>query len=138
MTNKLTITKEFKFNSSHRLHDSNLNTEQNQRLFGKCNNSPSHGHTYKLFVTISGPIKNGMIINFTDLKKLVKETILDEYDYHFLNNCITLKGKITTCEVMVDIIFDILGVALKMYDEDIILEEIKLYETETSFATYKR
>lgn len=134
---KITITKEFSFDSSHRLHDPEISDERNRLLFGKCNNLPSHGHTYKLFVTISGPIKHGMMINFSELKKIVNEHIIEEYDHYFLNNCLSLKGKITTCEVMVDIIFEKLQNLLSKDHQDLTLEEIKLYETPTSYATIK-
>jgi 6-pyruvoyl-tetrahydropterin synthase len=41
----------------------------NKKIFGKCNNLPSHGHSYKLLVSISGDERYGMIINFNDLKE---------------------------------------------------------------------
>jgi 6-pyruvoyltetrahydropterin/6-carboxytetrahydropterin synthase len=128
-----TITKEFKFDSSHRLIDANLSVEENMNVFGKCYNAPSHGHTYKLFVTISGRETNGMIINFTDLKRIVNEKVIDIFDHHFINDVECMKDLITTCEVMVDIIWNLLETELK--SQGVLLEEIKLYETETSFAT---
>ena len=56
-----TITKIFSFDSSHRLDNPDLSEEENKKVFGKCNNLPSHGHSYKLFVTVSGEEENGMI-----------------------------------------------------------------------------
>ena len=63
------ITKIFTFDSSHMLdgHD------------GKCQNL--HGHTYKLEITVSAPIiqggaKDGMVMDFTDLKAIVKSGAL--------------------------------------------------------------
>ena len=62
------ITKIFTFDSSHMLdgHD------------GKCQNL--HGHTYKLKITVSdgiikGGAKDGMVMDFTDLKAIVKQHI---------------------------------------------------------------
>ncbi len=47
---------------------------------GKCYNL--HGHTYKLQVTIEGePDKNGFVMDFGDLKKIVKETVLEKLDH---------------------------------------------------------
>lgn len=64
------ITKIFTFDSSHMLdgHD------------GKCQNL--HGHTYKLEITVSddpvrGGPKDGMVMDFTDLKAIVKQHITD-------------------------------------------------------------
>jgi len=64
------ITKRFNFEAGHALHG----------YEGKCKNI--HGHSYKLDVTVQGiPIKDrsnpkyGMVIDFADLKKIVKEEI---------------------------------------------------------------
>ena len=71
------ITKIFTFDSSHMLdgHD------------GKCQNL--HGHTYKLEITVSddpirGGAKDGMVMDFTDLKAAVKKHITDPFDHAFI------------------------------------------------------
>jgi 6-pyruvoyltetrahydropterin/6-carboxytetrahydropterin synthase len=53
---------------------------------GPCRNI--HGHTYHLHVTILGPVvqdekspKNGMVIDFSDLKQMIKEKIIDQFDH---------------------------------------------------------
>ena len=75
------ITKEFKFEAGHALfgHD------------GLCKNI--HGHSYKLSVTLFGRpisdpnhIKYGMVMDFGDLKKIVKETIVDPFDHATILN----------------------------------------------------
>jgi 6-pyruvoyltetrahydropterin/6-carboxytetrahydropterin synthase len=43
-----------------------------------------HGHTYKVEVTVEGPVRNGMVIDFDDLKKALRE-ILKAYDHTDLN-----------------------------------------------------
>ena len=70
------ITKEFKFEMAHAL----------KGYDGPCRNI--HGHSYELKVTVSGnPIvdernpKLGMIMDFGDLKKFVRETIIDVFDH---------------------------------------------------------
>ena len=66
------IAKEFRWEMGHRLpfHE------------GLCKNI--HGHSYKMVVEISGNIdKNGMIIDFFDLGKIVKP-IIEKYDHAFL------------------------------------------------------
>lgn len=74
--NKVRITKEFTFETGHALYGYD----------GKCRNV--HGHSYKLAVTVIGTpindpnnVKHGMVIDFTDLKKIVKEEIVDPYDH---------------------------------------------------------
>ena len=71
------ITKIFTFDSSHMLdgHD------------GKCQNL--HGHTYKLEITVSDGIirggpKDGMVMDFADLKAIVKQHITDPFDHAFI------------------------------------------------------
>ena len=73
------ITKIFTFDSSHMLdgHD------------GKCQNL--HGHTYKLEITVSddpvrGGPKDGMVMDFTDLKAAVEKHITDPFDHAFIYN----------------------------------------------------
>ena len=75
------ITKEFKFEMAHAL----------KGYDGLCRNI--HGHSYELLVTISGyPIsdsnspKLGMVMDFGDLKQIVRSTIVDVYDHALVLN----------------------------------------------------
>lgn len=70
------ITKSFSFETGHALYGYD----------GLCKNV--HGHSYKLFVTVIGQpiddtnhVKYGMVIDFKDLKKIVKEEIVDVFDH---------------------------------------------------------
>tara|TARA_B110000003_G_scaffold225350_1_gene226125 strand:+ start:1833 stop:2282 length:450 start_codon:yes stop_codon:yes gene_type:complete len=70
------ITKQFSFETGHALYGYD----------GKCKNI--HGHSYQLFVTVIGkPISNsehikfGMVIDFSDLKKIIKEEIVNVFDH---------------------------------------------------------
>ena len=76
---KIRITKEFHFEMSHCLNNYN----------GACKNI--HGHSYKLFITLRGePSKDntsssfGMVMDFRELKSIVKENILDVFDHCFV------------------------------------------------------
>lgn len=73
---KIRITKEFHFETGHALYGYD----------GKCKNV--HGHSYKLSVTVIGEpindlahVKNGMVIDFGDLKKIVASEIVDKFDH---------------------------------------------------------
>jgi 6-pyruvoyltetrahydropterin/6-carboxytetrahydropterin synthase len=75
------ISKEFNFDMAHAL----LGYD------GLCKNI--HGHSYTLIVTVKGePIhddtspKNGMLIDFGDLKRLIKGQIISEYDHALVLN----------------------------------------------------
>jgi len=126
------ITKEFSFDSAHRLHNNNLTAEENKKLFGKCNNEPCHGHTYKLFVSVKHDINkdSGMVINFVDLKKVVTEKVIDKLDHAFINDVAPYNQNVTTCENMLVYMWDILKKEIPT------LYKLVLYETPTSFATY--
>lgn len=75
------ITKEFKFEMAHAL----------KGYDGLCRNI--HGHSYELLVTVSGiPIQDknstrlGMVLDFGDLKKIVRGCIVDEFDHALVLN----------------------------------------------------
>ena len=143
--NKIRITKKFDFETGHALHGYD----------GKCRNV--HGHSYKLFVTVIGTpisdvnhVKNGMVIDFTDLKTIVKSEIEDVFDHATVFNKNTPHVELAkelldrghnvilvdyqpTSEMM------ILDFAVKIKDrlpENIKLHSLKLQETESSFAEW--
>jgi len=135
----LTVTKEFEWDCAHQLHDELLSKEDNKAIFGDCNNI--HGHTYKMYVTVSNAnmdLKNGMIINFKLLKSIVDEFIVDRFDHTLLNNdpLYDDKNRVTTCEHMVYDIWNILKPELLKFGCK--LEKIKLYETPGSYAELVR
>ena len=78
---QIRITKIFRFEMAHALWN----------YQGKCKNI--HGHSYVLFVTLSGnPInekghpEDGMLMDFGKLKKLIKHSVIDEFDHAFVVN----------------------------------------------------
>ena len=84
--NTIRITKEFKFEMAHALLDHD----------GPCKNI--HGHSYLLSITLKGnPIedtsnpKEGMVVDFSDLKKLVNEEIVNPFDHALMLNKRTSK-----------------------------------------------
>ena len=78
---KIRITKQFSFETGHALHGYD----------GKCKNI--HGHSYRLDVTVIGkPVadesnpKCGMVIDFSDLKKIATDEIVDVFDHEHGEN----------------------------------------------------
>jgi len=145
MMSKIRITKQFTFETGHALYGYD----------GKCKNV--HGHSYKLSVTVigspitdSGNVKFGMVIDFGDLKKIVKEEIVDIFDHATVFNKNTphvelaheleqrghhviLVGYQPTSENMV------IDFAKKIKDrlpQNIALHSLRLQETDTSFAEW--
>lgn len=72
------VTRRYRFSASHRLHSAQLSEEENQSLYGKCNNPYGHGHDYVLDVSVSGPVnsRTGLIVPIEDLDRLVASEIL--------------------------------------------------------------
>jgi len=73
---KIRVTKSFGFETGHALYGYD----------GLCKNV--HGHSYKLYVTVVGRpiddqnhVKNGMVIDFKDLKTIVKSEVVDVFDH---------------------------------------------------------
>lgn len=143
--NKIRITKQFSFETGHALYGYD----------GKCKNV--HGHSYKLSVTVIGkPItdtnntKFGMVIDFGDLKKIVKDEIVDVFDHATVFNKNTphlelaneLKNRghhvilvdyQPTSEMMV---IDFARKIKRYLPENIQLHSLRLQETATSFAEW--
>ncbi len=81
------LTRRYRFSASHRLHSPRLSEEENQRVFGKCNNPGGHGHNYVLEVTVSGEpdLKTGMVVDLAQLDRFVGEEVLERFDHAYLN-----------------------------------------------------
>ena len=142
---KIRITKHFDFESAHALYGYD----------GKCKNI--HGHSYHLYVTVIGmPVedpespKNGMVMDFGDLKRIVKKEIVDIFDHSVVFNAnsphkelantikdnahrIILVPYQPTSENM---LFDF-AERIKVYlPSNVSLHSLKLYETANSYAEW--
>ncbi len=142
---KIRLTKIFHFETGHALAGYD----------GKCRNV--HGHSYRLEVTVIGSpiddashVKYGMVIDFGDLKKIVKEHVVDVYDHALLLNRngayreigeylenkghkILLVNFQPTGEMM---LLDIAERIKPHLPENVKLYRLKLYETGTSYAEW--
>jgi 6-pyruvoyltetrahydropterin/6-carboxytetrahydropterin synthase len=105
----VTLTRIYEFAASHRLDIPALGESENLRLFGKCNNVNGHGHNYVLEVTVSGDVDpvSGMMVDLDELDAVCEREVVDRYDHKNLDLDIPeFKGKNTTSEVVVQMIFD--------------------------------
>ena len=141
---RIRVTKSFTFDMAHALYGYD----------GLCKNI--HGHTYKLYITLLGKVlndygnpKDGMVMDFSDLKKLVQEQILSIYDHALVLNGDSPHAELKdlkenfekivflenqpTCE---NLVLDIVYKLKKKLPENVILHAIKLKETPTSFAEW--
>lgn len=142
---KIRITKQFSFETGHALYGYD----------GKCKNV--HGHSYKLSVTVIGTpildntnVKFGMVIDFTDLKTIVKEEIVDNFDHATVFNKNTphveLAQELSSRGhhvILVDyqptsenMVIDFAKKIQNRLPQDIHLHSLKLQETESSFAEW--
>jgi len=111
------VTKEFTFDAAHKL----------TKYHGKC--EKLHGHTYKLQVTVEGqPDDEGMVMDFVELKTLVTKKVLDKLDHSYLNDLL----ENPSAENIAVWIWEQLKNDVKGN-----LYEVKLWETPTSFVTYR-
>ena len=139
------ITKIFTFETAHVLYNYD----------GKCKNM--HGHSYKLFVTVKGTpindinnVKNGMVVDFGDIKKIVKEEIVDVWDHAVLLNALTPHKELgedlaqkghkviecnyqPTCENM---LYEIAEKIKNKLPSQVQLAYLKLHETENSYGEW--
>jgi len=84
----ISLGRRYHFAASHRLHTTKLSEEENNRVFGKCNNPYGHGHNYTLEVRFSGPVDHatGMIANIADLDAFVNERVIEPFDHRSLQD----------------------------------------------------
>jgi 6-pyruvoyltetrahydropterin/6-carboxytetrahydropterin synthase len=80
------VNRRAQFSASHRYWLPELDPEENQRLFGACTRFPGHGHNYVLYVSLAGELDEyGMVQNLSNVKKIIKEEIVSQLDYSYLN-----------------------------------------------------
>jgi 6-pyruvoyltetrahydropterin/6-carboxytetrahydropterin synthase len=141
---KIRVTKEFAFETAHALWNYD----------GPCRNV--HGHSYKLFVTLQGePLndpghpKNGMVIDFGDLKKLVNKEIVKVFDHSVVISKDFEREKLEALEKMFgnvlevdyqptceNLVTDIAGRIKAKLPPATYLHSLRLYETATSYAEW--
>ncbi len=140
------ITTRLEFDAGHRIpsHKS------------QCRNL--HGHRYTLEITLSGDIitqnnvsETGMVMDFSDVKRIARESVVDLWDHAFLvyfddkvvldflnslpNHKTVIFPTVPTAENMAAEAFKILRDQYKdTYGNHLKLERVRLYETPNSWA----
>lgn len=129
------LTKRAEFSASHYYHNPEFSEEENRRVFGKCSNPHGHGHNYTLEVTVAGEVDSstGMVLNITDLKKLLEAEVLEAFDHKFLNEeAPAFRSTIPTTENMAIEIWRRLAPKLTFGR----LHRVRLYETVDLYVDY--
>ena len=137
ITEQVHLTRRYRFSASHRLHNPLLLPEQNQEIYGKCNNPHGHGHNYFLEVTVSGPVdpRTGIIVDLAELDSLVQSQVLDRFDETSLNELANFESQVPTTENVANEILRILNhhwPELRSTRHSR-LEKIRLEETASNF-----
>jgi len=117
----LCVVKEFTFDAAHNL----------VQYHGKC--EKLHGHTYKLQIVVCGEKdEEGMVIDFVELKEIVKREVLSYLDHAYINEIIPQPS----AENIAEWIWERLEKYLttKRYK----LTEVRLWETPTSWVIYRK
>ena len=132
------ITRREEFSASHRLHDPELSDEENRELYGICNNPNGHGHNYEFEVTVRGEVpRSGMVMNLTDLMRILGEDVLSRVDHKHLNHDVPfLEGVIPTAENIAIALWDLIEPELRPY-EGCRLHKIKLWESRSNAVEYR-
>ncbi len=141
---KIRVTKRFHFEMAHALY----------KYDGLCRNI--HGHSYNLHVTLmgeprneSGHPKDGMVLDFSELKNTVKSKVVNRFDHALMVNSLTpesqleLLKKTTERIIVVDfqpttenIVAYIAKILQQHLPSDVLVYSIRLYETVTSYAEW--
>ena len=140
------ITRRLEFDAGHRIPSHN----------SLCKHL--HGHRYAIEITLSGDIitaegksEQGMVMDFSDVKRIAKEQLVDAWDHAFLVYrddklvCDFLAGipdhrtvmldVVPTAENLAQVAFDILNLAYQdTYGNHLRLERIRIYETPNNWA----
>lgn len=120
----VSVTKTFRIEAAHHLPNHK----------GKCRFL--HGHSYKLEVTVVGPLnldpgsaECGMIIDFSRLKKIVQENIIEVYDHQNLNEHMDNPTAENLCVMW--------GRAIQKHlPHGLYVKSCKVWETHDSYAEY--
>lgn len=127
MNHRVGLAKAFKFEAAHKL----------PHYIGKC--AELHGHSYHGFVEVSAILEkaqpSGVVVDFDVLKGGIEACVL-KLDHTYLNDTFPAP----TAELMVAAMYDALVLYYAQRPEcnavDMVVERVRLYETETCYAEY--
>lgn len=142
--NRIRVTKEFRFEAAHAL----------KGYDGPCRNV--HGHSYELSVTVTGtPIldetsaKLGMVMDFGDLKRLIKQEIIDQFDHALILHASIATEKLPGLgepfsKVLLvpyqptseNFLIDFAARIQRIIPSSVFLHSLRLRETATSYAEW--
>ncbi|HEU4621383.1 MAG TPA: 6-carboxytetrahydropterin synthase QueD [Burkholderiaceae bacterium] len=144
------ITRRLEFDAGHRIPDHG----------SQCRHL--HGHRYAIEVTVEGPIHdapgradNGMVLDFSDVKTIVRDVVVDPWDHAFLvwrddavvramlssipNHKTVVLDRVPTAENLAAHAFELIDAALhQRFGDTLTLVCVRLYETPNCWSDAKR
>ncbi len=144
------ITRRLEFDAGHRIPNHN----------SQCKHL--HGHRYAIEITLSGRVittegvsEQGMVMDFSDVKRIAKERVVDAWDHAFLvyrgdktvldflvtlpNHKTVVLEVVPTAENLAKVAFDLLDGAYRdTFGNDLRLENVRLFETPNNWADHSR
>ena len=144
------ITRRLEFDAGHRIPNHN----------SQCKHL--HGHRYTIEITLEGDVittegvsEQGMVMDFSDVKRIAKEQVVDAWDHAFLvyrgdkvvldflntlpNHKTVVLEVIPTAENLARVAFELLLNAYHdTYGNHLRLHRVRLYETPNNWADHTR
>ena len=130
------LTRKAEFAASHFYHNPKLSAEENQRIFGKCNNPHGHGHNYTLEVTVAGNVddRSGFVMDLKQLKDIMNREVIDGLDHRHLNKEVPeFASQIPTTENIAISIWNRIATKLNHGTH---MHRVRVYETPDLFVDY--
>jgi 6-pyruvoyltetrahydropterin/6-carboxytetrahydropterin synthase len=142
------ITRRLEFDAGHRIPNHN----------SQCKHL--HGHRYAIEITLSGKVittegisEQGMVMDFTDVKRIANERVVDAWDHAFLvyrgdtvvmeflhsipDHKTVVLDVVPTAENLAMVAFGLLDEAYRnIFGNDLRLERVRLYETPNNWVDY--
>lgn len=133
---RVTVSRSAHFNAAHRLYRKDWSDEQNNAVFGKCNNANFHGHNYELIVSVTGEIdpQTGYVIDIKILKDIIVDEVETSFDHKNLNLDVPDFADLNpTAENIAVVIWN----RIRRRIDSAMDIEVVLYETPRNFVTYR-
>lgn len=130
------ITHRIAFSSAHRLESPELSDAENARVYGPCYND--HGHNYEVEATVTGAVsaRTGMVMNLTDLMRLMQSQVFEPFDHKHLNRDVpALTGIIPTAENIAVVVWRLLEAGVSRFD-GCQLTRVRVYESRNNFVEF--
>jgi len=131
------LTRKAQISCCHRLNSPFLSEQENEQVYGKCNNAWGHGHNYTVEVTVRGSVDplTGMVMNLEKLKDCMQKVLMDEMDHKNIDKQVDyFKDTVSTTENVAIHIFEELK---KHMPNPELLHEVKVHETDKNVMCFR-